>query len=834
MSAASRWSNKKRRGARALQDASRIPRSFEIPPGFGVRALCAAFVLASSFKALAADPPVDISKLPPATTKQVDYDQDIRPIFENACFRCHGPERPKSHFRLDQREAALKGGDDNPNGDIKVGDSANSPLIHYVARLVPDMEMPPPGKGDPLTPTQVGLLRAWIDQGISYGTTTNAPVIKFAMTTGLRSIWVSGDERKFREHNWQSEGWAGGLERLYLQDRMTNGVIVTTEARAIVDQNDYLLKLRFEKPDFGFVQGGFEQYRRYTDDTGISFSSYPFGAPSLGSDYAMDIGRSWIDIGLTLPNWPKMTLGYEHRYREGNESTLQYDFVSPDIAVDPDGHALLPTVRTIKEDVHIVKFDLDHEIKGVRIGDSFRGEFYNLDSTRERTGVTVAGARSGYNGAREVDREDHFQGANSFTLEKQVRKWLYLSGGYFYSRLDGGAEFDRALFVPVNPAAPSFLNEASTGILIDQDTHAFNVNSLLGPWDGFSFYAGFQNEWMRQHSIAGSEISQLLPAIPDPARSFSDLDRVDFNENFGVKYTKIPSTVLHADMRWQQEYIDQTEAYLEGAPDSDHDFMRDTDAKSFLQEYRGGLTVSPWTEVMFSADYRHRDKKTDYNHLLDFDYSAEPGNGYPAFITARDILTDTFEARLALIVVSWFRTTLKYQIVSTDYHTTTDPFDIGAGPQGGGRLLAGNYDARVYSINGTLTPWQRLRLSTTFSYSQSRILSGDNNNAQIVPYTGDIYSVLSSATFILSQKTDLNASYFFSKADYAQSNDPAGLPVGIAYDRHGALAGVTYRWKPTLSAKLQYGFFNYNEPTTQGSNNYTAHAVFASITYSLD
>src|SRR2546429_658576 len=78
---------------------------------------------------IAADPPVDLSKLPPPIAKQIDYDHDIRPLFEKSCFRCHGPERPKSHFRLDQHDAALKGGEDNPGKDIIERDSANSPLI---------------------------------------------------------------------------------------------------------------------------------------------------------------------------------------------------------------------------------------------------------------------------------------------------------------------------------------------------------------------------------------------------------------------------------------------------------------------------------------------------------------------------------------------------------------------------------------------------------------------------------------------------------------------------------------------------------------------------------
>jgi hypothetical protein len=79
----------------------------------------------------------------------------------------------------------------------------------------------------------------------------------------------------------------------------------------------------------------------------------------------------------------------------------------------------------------------------------------------------------------------------------------------------------------------------------------------------------------------------------------------------------------------------------------------------------------------------------------------------------------------------------------------------------------------------------------------------------------------------------VTGSYFFSKADYEQSNAPGGLPSGLAYDRNGLLAGLTYHWTPALLTKLQYGFFNYNEPATQNANDYTAHAVFVSMTWSM-
>src|ERR1051326_6886914 len=66
-------------------------------------------LLVGCLGALAAE--VDLSKLPPPATNQIEFARDIKPLLERSCFRCHGPERPKSRFSLATRESALKGGD---------------------------------------------------------------------------------------------------------------------------------------------------------------------------------------------------------------------------------------------------------------------------------------------------------------------------------------------------------------------------------------------------------------------------------------------------------------------------------------------------------------------------------------------------------------------------------------------------------------------------------------------------------------------------------------------------------------------------------------------------
>jgi len=130
---------------------------------------------------------VDLARLPVAAGQTVNFKRDIQPLLEASCLKCHGSEKSKNGFRLDSRESALAGGD---NGvDILPGDSASSPLVHYVSRLVQDMEMPPKGKGDALTAHQVGLIRAWIDQVAKWDEDTTPSIARKAASD--KSNWWS-------------------------------------------------------------------------------------------------------------------------------------------------------------------------------------------------------------------------------------------------------------------------------------------------------------------------------------------------------------------------------------------------------------------------------------------------------------------------------------------------------------------------------------------------------------------------------------------------------------------------------------------------------------------
>jgi hypothetical protein len=134
---------------------------------------CAAISLMACHPFVTEAAALDSSKLPPPATQQVDFDRDIKPIFQKSCIFCHSQKVAKGMFRLTDRASVLKGG---TNGVVVIpGQSANSRLIHLVSGLDPELVMPPVKQGARLSSDQVAVLRAWIDQGLTWGEPQTKP-----------------------------------------------------------------------------------------------------------------------------------------------------------------------------------------------------------------------------------------------------------------------------------------------------------------------------------------------------------------------------------------------------------------------------------------------------------------------------------------------------------------------------------------------------------------------------------------------------------------------------------------------------------------------------------
>jgi cytochrome c553 len=90
--------------------------------------------------------------------------RDVKPILEASCVKCHGRGREEGGFRIDTRQTLLSGGE--LGLAVAPGKSEASDLIDRVRGTDPDEVMPK--KGSRLTPKQIEVLAAWIDQDLPW------------------------------------------------------------------------------------------------------------------------------------------------------------------------------------------------------------------------------------------------------------------------------------------------------------------------------------------------------------------------------------------------------------------------------------------------------------------------------------------------------------------------------------------------------------------------------------------------------------------------------------------------------------------------------------------
>ena len=95
--------------------------------------------------------------------EQLDFNRDIRPLLSDRCFACHGPDAGERHadLRLDDEQAAKAYA-------IETGQPEASLMIQRIRSQDPDMVMPPPETGKPLSAEEVERLERWISEGAVY------------------------------------------------------------------------------------------------------------------------------------------------------------------------------------------------------------------------------------------------------------------------------------------------------------------------------------------------------------------------------------------------------------------------------------------------------------------------------------------------------------------------------------------------------------------------------------------------------------------------------------------------------------------------------------------
>ena len=97
--------------------------------------------------------------LPACSLGQIDFEKQIKPIFENHCIACHNEDEANGV------NIAVK---DEAMAYIYEEDAESSDLFNYLIEEDETARMPPPDVGRPLTEDQITLVKTWINEGAAW------------------------------------------------------------------------------------------------------------------------------------------------------------------------------------------------------------------------------------------------------------------------------------------------------------------------------------------------------------------------------------------------------------------------------------------------------------------------------------------------------------------------------------------------------------------------------------------------------------------------------------------------------------------------------------------
>ncbi|MEY2407544.1 MAG: hypothetical protein QOF48_214, partial [Verrucomicrobiota bacterium] len=264
------------------------------------------------------------------------FEKNIRPLFVERCYNCHGAqaEKLKGGLLLDTREGLLKGGDSGPA--ILAGAPDKSLLIKAVRYLDPDLQMPPSKAGGQLAPADIAHLEQWITMG--------APDPRNASA-------ASAKPRTPPEQHWAFKpvtrpALPAVKNNKSVQNEIDRFILAKLEARglSLAARADARTLIRRASYDLTGLPPTFEDVRAFEKDPSPDAFARVVDRLLASPAYGERWGRYWLDVarysdtkGYVFEEERKYPYSYTYRdwvIRAFNED-LPYDqFIIQQIAAD--------------------------------------------------------------------------------------------------------------------------------------------------------------------------------------------------------------------------------------------------------------------------------------------------------------------------------------------------------------------------------------------------------------------------------------------------------------------------------------------------------------------
>jgi hypothetical protein len=242
-----------------------------------------------------------------------------------------------------------------------------------------------------------------------------------------------------------------------------------------------------------------------------------------------------------------------------------------------------------------------------------------------------------------------------------------------------------------------------------------------------------------------------------------------------------------------------------------------------------GANWYPLARLSLAGQYYYKTRENEYDHPLDLAPNNAGGNRYPAYIVDQNFKTHDVNFRVTVRPFSQLTLVSRYDFQSTTFENQMD-------------FLADEESAEstahIFGETLTWVPFSRLYLQGSVNYVIDRTeseavphLNPLANGGQIQRSDNDYINATAMAGFVLTEKDDLQAQYFFYKANNYTDNSTLGVPYNSGAEEHGITASLIHRFTAAMQWTLKYGFFTATEQLSGGRDDYEAHMVYSSYRF---
>jgi len=108
---------------------------------------------------------------------------------------------------------------------------------------------------------------------------------------------VKGNKAQFMERHQLPQGAYGGVSDFHYEQDVGKKGLFEIDGRGIFDNHDYSLRLNFQNPDYGYLRGGYREFRTWYNGTGGYL-------PVNDQMFHLDNEEFAIDRGDPATRWP--------------------------------------------------------------------------------------------------------------------------------------------------------------------------------------------------------------------------------------------------------------------------------------------------------------------------------------------------------------------------------------------------------------------------------------------------------------------------------------------------------------------------------------------------